>query len=308
MSKYAKAVLISLLFMFIIPNFVLGQEDKKTQAFYDNYRFGLNFFDELVCDPVDFDKNDTSIIHFELWKYAESLGVDIYSKRGFIPFPENSLSFLIGDRIGDTLTVIWHDGIFKATIAEIGYFHCLCHANWQCLLKPIDSNIQLPPDFSNILISLKEDKDESIIPYKEYEIVDDSLKQIHDSILTIFKFKPSKGDIIANNNIISKCYGPVSENLPDTCFLSYYYDSQAQPITRAALYRVFKSSSGWKSDTLIAPYLSPIGYIIDFAIDIDEDGLYEYHISNIITSGGYIYSFDGKKAKLICESDYAQFD
>lgn len=142
-------------------NEVIGLKDLGvTFAFFS--REGLVCYPEFLVETWQFDEALPDSIKYILGEAEGSLN------EIFVPIADSLLNGYITDRPGDTISVLWSDGISRAVIEKIGGICEACQIDFVCLLNVIDP-LPDPPARDHSFIVLRQDKNhiQQPIPFNE---------------------------------------------------------------------------------------------------------------------------------------------
>ena len=265
----------------------------------------------LLCDP-ELNGRPLQLSLSGKYIHDECSKQDPHQPYHLIPVPDTFATRYIRDMPGDTVMVLWSGGTFKAVIDDIVYYMAVCYSEFVCVLKPVTEIENRPKRFDDF-ITLRKEKfyDGPIFPYTEYRVDDSSYLAIIDSVTREMVRTRVVDDSIGyeqnlarmpekwKEELISKhkehasdpnypfyevrfyLYGRESNEIPDTLYL-FVVGATGGESSWVGQWELSRSGGVWKTRTMSEPDLGSYSNIIQFAFDLNGDGVLEYFINNSI--------------------------
>jgi len=212
-------------------------------------------------------------------------------------FPCDAVDRLYADKCGDTITVLWSGGYFKAVIEMVGQVVDACgNAREWCSLTLPDSiaNVLSPKPWETAFLVLRKGFSYSgpLIPYTEYHPEDTTIQRIRENLHQEMLLLPHMRDTR------SKVYGVLQQPLPDTLLVFVLGSVGASTYGWRADYRLAKSEEGWSCHVLTEPHKTSWGFEVRCAFDLNGDGILEY------LGGWKVFTIERDTLRVLCVGDF----
>ncbi|MCP4581003.1 MAG: hypothetical protein GY839_05255 [candidate division Zixibacteria bacterium] len=267
--------------------------------------FGHGWDSDLYCTPAYGESNMRYKIKKVDFNPKELITGDLPHR--FYAYPESSLAEYFTYVPGDTVLIIWENGVTRAVIQHIGDFATECFSDVKCHLEMVDSTEIKPSGKFLVLMGKLANYDGPIVRYSEYQLHDSGFIATKDSLcgeldkayrddrqLNMKIWHPSadsaeiqellnseweklEGHYGKGDRIRTYVFGAKQPNLPDTLYLynqCWYFSTESSWGSR---YRLIRGNDTWQVETLGEPVLGGGGGAeIICALDLNGDGEFEF--------------------------------
>ncbi|GEM_PF-4992321 len=222
----------------------------------------------------------------------------------FVPLDYAVVAEDVADKPGDSVTLLWREGIHETTINTLGWLWAGCNnegvfCRLEYTLPPMANSYRCGP-FLILRRPLKYNG--SIIPFTNYDLPDSSIQVISDSLSALIRKeildrwnKPPFGVEI-------EFFGAISDTIPDTLFaLGNGWGDHLRGVSSLSI--LTKAEGVWNHRLLKGPNQRRRLREIFYACDLNGDGVLEVLVKGEVSDDIYLFR-DGELIFVTKQSYY----
>lgn len=228
----------------------------------------------LICDPAlcgeDYRSNQGSFRSL-----AGSGGH--YGYHGYYPIADSLLPDCQKDLIGDSVTIIYREGMSRGITASVGYYRDECDSWSVCEIMPAESSFPLLGWYEPTLILRGGVKPpQSIRSYDQVTISGDHIKPFQDSIDKVFANIPLSRECLHETAIVLFDYFVASDNAVQDTLYATAHGAQCSFGRWEAIYLLTREDGVWSWTQLTDVRKGWRVFTICCSFDLNSDGLPEF--------------------------------